>query len=61
MNEQNGIRIKEAFDYLHIHRRDMTGAQMQLIDSMKRQFRRNKTLSEKQIKVLTDIKKYLYE
>ncbi len=61
MTEQTTIKVKETFDYLHIHRRDMTGGQMQFIASLKQQFRRNKDLSDKQVKCLLDIKKYLYE
>ena len=61
MTEQISIQIEEAFDFLYIHRKDMTGAQIQLVNSLKRQFRQNKDLSEKQMKVLFDIKKYLYE
>jgi len=61
MTEQTTIQVKETFDYLHLHRQDMTAGQMRLVDSMKQQFRRNKDLSDKQVKILLDIKKYLYE
>jgi len=61
MTEQTTIKVKETFDYLYIHRLDMTAGQMRLIDSFKQQFRRNKDLSDKQVEILLDIKKYLYE
>ena len=50
MNE-NDVEIKECFDYLYLHKRDMSGGQIQLIDSFKRQWQRKKELSEKQTKI----------
>ena len=61
MTEKTTIQVKETIDYLHLHRQDMTAAQMRLVDSLKQQFRRNKDLSDKQVKILLDIKKFLYD
>jgi len=59
MNEENNIRIREAFDFLYLHKRDMSSGQMQLIDSFKRQWKRKKQLSDRQQKILFDMQKYL--
>ena len=58
MNENN-IKIKETFDFLYLHERNLTAFQMNFIEGCKKYFTKNKTLSEKQIKTLLEIRKYL--
>jgi len=53
------IKIKETFDYLYLNENKLSGSQLNFIDSCKKQFRKNKSLSEAQVKVLTEIKKYM--
>ena len=59
--DENDVEIKECFDYLYLHKRDMSGGQIQLIDSFKRQWQRKKELSEMQTKILLDLKRYLIQ
>jgi hypothetical protein len=56
---ENTETTKELFDSLYLSEKHLTAGQTQFINSARKQFRRNKSLSEKQIKVLRDIKKYL--
>lgn len=53
------VRIKESFDFLYQHQRDMTAGQMEFIHGCKKHFKRNKNLSEKQTAILFDMAKYL--
>ena len=53
------IRIRECFDFLKIHESDLTDSQIELVNSMKRQYSKRKELSEKQLQVLFSIAKYL--
>jgi len=53
------VRIKESFDLLYQHQRDMTAGQMEFIHGCKKHFKRNKNLSEKQTAILFDMAKYL--
>ena len=55
------IRIRECFDFLKIHESDLTDSQIDLVNSMKRQYFKRKELSEKQQQVLFSIAKYLEE
>jgi len=59
MNDEIHIRIREAFDYLYLHKRDMSSGQIKFIDSLKRQWKRKKELSDKQRKILFDMQKYI--
>jgi len=59
--EETNIEIKEAFKYLAGHEEKLTVSQSEFIDSLRRQYRRIKSLSDKQVEILLDIKKYLYE
>jgi len=56
---ENTVKIKETFDYLYLHQRQLTSAQMDFLRGAKRYFQRNKELSNKQLLVLRDILKYL--
>lgn len=56
-SEQNEIR--ELFDFLYISEKHLTGGQVIFIQSLKKQFIRDKALSNKQLAALRDIKKYL--
>ena len=53
------IRIKELLDELYKNENHLTASQHDFIFSCKRQYNRNRDLSERQISVLTEIKKYL--
>jgi len=57
--ELRNIEIKEVFDFLYQHEKDLTSGQVDFINGLKKYFTRNKILSEKQSKALFDIKKYL--
>ena len=51
--------LKETFDFLYLNERYLTTGQSDFIASMKRYYNRNKTLSDKQISALFEIRKYL--
>jgi len=53
------IAIKELFEALYLSERDLTAGQMDFIEGCKKHFKRNKSLSEKQLSALRDIKKYI--
>ncbi|HEY5124521.1 MAG TPA: hypothetical protein VIK14_12380 [Ignavibacteria bacterium] len=57
--EAKNIKIKETFDYLYLCEKQLTPSQLEFIRSVKKQFARTKELSEKQMKILIEIKKYL--
>jgi len=57
--EQRNILIKEAFDFLYLHEKDLSSGQIDFIQGLKRYFTRNKTLSEKQCQALFEIREYL--
>jgi hypothetical protein len=59
MDEKMITETRELFDFLYLSIHHLTTGQMNLIASMKKQFRRNGELSEKQFEVLREIKKYL--
>ena len=52
------MRIKEAFDYLQVHRSELTPAQVEFVLSLKKQFK-TRGLSERQMECLFDIVKML--
>jgi len=51
--------IKETFDYLAEHETALSLTQIDFIKSLRKYFRRNKKLSEKQQGVLFEIRKYM--
>ena len=51
--------IKELFDSLYLCEKQLTAGQMEFINSVQKQFRRDKTLSEKQLSVLREIRKFI--
>ena len=53
------IEIKELFDSLYLCEKQLTAGQMQFINSVQKQFRRDKTLSKKQLAALREIRKYI--
>jgi len=53
------VKIKETFDFLYLHQRDLTAGQMDFVRGCKKQFARTKGLSKNQMKILIEIKKYL--
>ena len=59
MNNVEIVEIKEAFDFLYLNEVCLTLAQTEFIESLKKYFIKNKTLSEKQQKALSEIKRYL--
>jgi hypothetical protein len=52
-------QIKETFDFLYLSEKLLTAGQADFIKGAKRQFTRNKALSDKQISVLSEIKRFL--
>lgn len=57
--EAKNIEIKETFDFLYLNEKKMTANQFDFVQSLKKYYAKNKTLSEKQQKTLLEIKKYL--
>jgi len=57
--EAQNIKIKETFEYLYLHEKNLTAGQSDFVRSLKRYFQKNKQLSEKQTAALLEIKKYL--
>ena len=55
MTEETKIRIKKAFEKLHENRMHLAAWQLQFIDSLKKQWKNKKELSEKQQKILYDM------
>jgi len=56
---ENMAKIKETFDYLYLHERDLTAGQLDFVRSLRKYFVRNKQLSERQTAALFEIKRYL--
>lgn len=56
---ENTVLVNEIFDFLYLREKQLTSSQLEFIRSVKKQFKRDKTLSEKQIKILKEIRKYL--
>jgi len=52
-------RIKECFDSLYLHQKNMTSAQLEFVNGLKKYFVKNKTLSEKQSSALFEMAKYM--
>jgi hypothetical protein len=57
--ETQNIKIKETFDSLYLNEKNLTSSQKVFIDSLKKDFNKNKTLSENQQKNLFEILKYM--
>ena len=55
----NQAAIKELFDELYLHERDLTTGQSDFVRSVKKQFARDKILSDRQVKTLKDIRRFL--
>ena len=55
----NRIKIKEIFDFLYLQEKDLTAGQISYINSCRREFQKQKYLSEAQTKVLFEIAKYM--
>ena len=53
------VRIKECFDFLYQHQRDLTSGQLEFVNGLKKHFDKNKTLSDKQAKILFEMVKYM--
>jgi hypothetical protein len=58
INSATDMNTKECFDFLQVHQSDLTVSQVDLIKSLKKQFK-ERGLTEKQIQCLFDIAKYL--
>lgn len=56
---ENTAAIKELFDFFYVNENQLTAGQMQFINSVQKQYRRDKTLSEKQLSALREIIKYI--
>ena len=52
------IFIKETFDFLSLHEKNLTASQFDFVESLKKYYHKNKQLSEKQTAALLEIKKY---
>jgi hypothetical protein len=59
MNNKNTAAIKELFDSFYLDEKNLTSAQLAFVEGAKKYFSRNRELSDRQISVLRDIKKYL--
>jgi hypothetical protein len=57
--ETQNIKIKETFDSLYLNEKKLTSSQKDFVDSLKKYFNKNKTLSENQQKNLYEILKYM--
>lgn len=57
MNET--IAIKDVFSTLYLYESKMTTGQLHFVDGCKKHYKHNKSLSEKQLSVLRDIKRSL--
>jgi len=55
----NDIQIKETFDFLYLNERCLSASQFDFIQGLKKYYRQNKCLSEKQARALFEIRKYL--
>jgi len=53
------VAIKDIFSTLYLYQNQMTAGQLNFVDGCKKEFKRYKQLSDKQLAVLTDIKKHL--
>ena len=58
MNEKT-VEIRELFDSLYLCSKQLTSAQIEFIQSLKKHYARTGELSERQMKILLEIKKYL--
>ena len=51
--------VKDLFDTLYLNESKLTPGQTDFVDSVKKQFKKSRSVSEKQIEILRDIKKSL--
>jgi len=56
---ENEVAIKEIFDYFYVNKRELTASQEDFINGCKKYFRINKQLSDKQLGILCDMKRFL--
>lgn len=59
MNINNTEAIKECFDFLYLYQRHLSASQAEFVQGCKTYFNRNKAISERQLKILREIKKFL--
>jgi hypothetical protein len=52
-------KIKEAFEFLGSHAGSLTQGQLELLKGLQKYYREHKELSERQMKTLFEIRKYL--
>jgi len=57
--EQSVVSIKECFDFLYLNKHSLTAYQAEFVEKLKTYYNRNKCLSDKQITILFEIRKYL--
>jgi hypothetical protein len=53
------IEIKELLDAFHLNGSNLSGSQFNFVDGCRKQFARNKELSEGQMKILREIHRYM--
>lgn len=56
---ENTASITKLFDSLDQSEKKLRTGQLEIISSLKKQFKRDKTLSHQQISILEDIKRFL--
>lgn len=56
---ENNVLIKELFDFFYVNEKQLTARQIEFINSIKRYYKKNESISEKQFAALFEIKKYL--
>lgn len=54
----DNLAIKETFDFLQAHISGLTDSQIQLVNNMKKYFKKHGELSARQMQVLTDIRRF---
>lgn len=59
MKSEIDSKVKEAFDYLEQNAGRLSDSQIDFVSSLRRYHHKVKTLSEKQMNVLFDIKKFI--
>jgi hypothetical protein len=58
---ERNIIIEETFDVLYLNQRYLSAGQADFVAGLKRYYRRNKQLTEKQLSALLEIKKFMKE
>jgi len=59
LEQTHEVEIRELFDFLYLQKKHLTGSQENFVWGLKRYYRQNKQLSEKQVSALKDIVKFL--